>query len=89
MGRGKCNRQEPRNLEPQKLILEAESYFSRKFAPPKITRYNYGIYISSSLEVVIKQLHNCKHVEPYCQFHLRLKNVCSVRECVVGFALHK
>ena len=32
-------RQEPRNLEPRKLILEAKSYFSRKFAPPKITRY--------------------------------------------------
>ena len=40
MGCGECSRQEPRNLEPRKLILEAESYFSRKFAPPE----NYPLY---------------------------------------------
>ena len=34
-----CDRREPRNLEPQKLILEAKSYFSRKFVPPRITHY--------------------------------------------------
>ena len=36
MGRGECS---PRNLEPQKLILEAESCLSRIFAPLKIIRY--------------------------------------------------
>ena len=38
-GRGKCNHQEPRNLEPQKLNLEAKPYFSRKFILLKISRY--------------------------------------------------
>ena len=37
--RGKCSRQDPRNLEPRKLILEAKSYFSQKFIPLKITHY--------------------------------------------------
>ena len=45
MGRGECSR-EPRNLEPRKLILEAESCLSRIFAPPKITRYT----VACSLE---------------------------------------
>ena len=49
MGRGKCNRQEPRNLEPRKLILEAESYFSQKFAPPKITHYTVAFMRSEIL----------------------------------------
>ena len=31
--------QESRNLKPRKLILKTRDSFSRKFAPPKITRY--------------------------------------------------
>ena len=46
MGRGKSGRQEPRNMI--KLILEAESYFSRKFAPPKITHYTVSIDLKRS-----------------------------------------
>ena len=30
---------ESRNLKPRKLILKTRDSFSRKFAPPKITRY--------------------------------------------------
>ena len=52
MGRGKCDHQEPRNLEPWKLILEAKSYFSRKFIPPKITCYTvYPWYLLKLAEI--------------------------------------
>ena len=34
---------ESRNLKPRKLILKTRDSFSRKFAPPKITRYTVCI----------------------------------------------
>ena len=44
---------ESRNLKPRKLILKIRDSFSRKFAPPKITRYTvillYGYTIHKKL----------------------------------------
>ena len=36
---------ESRNLKPRKLILKTHDSFSRKFAPPKITRYTVGSFV--------------------------------------------
>ena len=36
---------ESRNLKPRKLILKTPDSFSRKFAPPKITRYTVCMYV--------------------------------------------
>ena len=36
---------ESRNLKSRKLILKTRDSFSRKFAPPKITRYTVYIYM--------------------------------------------
>ena len=83
MGRGKCDRQEPRNLEPRKLILEAESYFSRKFAPPKITRYTvyYNMYVYDIMYVYmcveVRQLAN-----GYNSYSLGITHTCT-RVCAV------
>ena len=53
---------ESRNLKPQKLILKTRDSFSRKFAPPKITRYTvyrfpHTIYPNSSCICSFLQQH--------------------------------
>ena len=41
---------ESRNLKPRKLILKTRDSFSRKFAPPKITRYT--VYADRTISLV-------------------------------------
>ena len=42
-----------RNLKPRKLILKTRDSFSRKFAPPKITRYTvHGITVGAIYSVL-------------------------------------
>ena len=42
---------ESRNLKPRKLILKTRDNFSRKFAPPKITRYTVAGLLLTLTEV--------------------------------------
>ena len=53
---------ESRNLKPRKLILKTRDSFSRKFAPPKITRYTVYSQLINKPRVVVTDLrlhHTC------------------------------
>ena len=61
---------EPRNLEPRKLILEAESCLSRIFAPPKITRYTISV-----LQHGFGMVWDCLWKTEYCALSYNCDNV--------------
>ena len=46
---------ESRNLKPRKLILKTRDSFSRKFAPPKITRYTVFLIFPAVVRALFGQ----------------------------------